>query len=61
MRFTAAVACWLVAADCAGKATGAAAQMLFAPNNVWLWGGDSCLVGLQRVQGFSKRRRLDGG
>jgi hypothetical protein len=37
MRFVAAIACALVAMDCAGKAAGAVPQELFSPQHLWVW------------------------
>jgi hypothetical protein len=37
MRFVAAVACALVAMDCAGKAMGSVPQELVSPQHIWVW------------------------
>jgi hypothetical protein len=37
MRFTAFIACLLVAADCAQSANGGQPQAIFGPEAVWLW------------------------
>ena len=37
MRFTACIACLLVAADCAQTASGGKQQTIFAPEAMWLW------------------------
>jgi hypothetical protein len=37
MRLTGAIACGIVALDCANKAVGNQPQDLFFPDSVWLW------------------------
>jgi hypothetical protein len=37
MRFTNAIACLIVALDCAEKAMGEQPQQLIAPNYLWTW------------------------
>ena len=37
MRFTGAVACVIVALDCAQKASGNEAQQIFSSESVWVW------------------------
>ena len=37
MRFTAAIGCWIVAIECAAKATGSEPQQMFAADTIWVW------------------------
>lgn len=50
MRFTAFIACLLVAFDCAGMATGLKGQTLFMPTAAWAWWIPAALWS---VSGFS--------
>ena len=49
MRFTACIACLIVAADCAQSAIGGKPQSLFSPEAIWLWW---VAAGLWTLSGF---------